>query len=249
MILLARSRYIWNKLKKWHPKHYREYPWRAPDVSPWGILLAEMLLRRTDSPTVAKVFPKLYAAYPTPQDMAAANKEDVLEIIRPLGLWGQRILALSMLSEALVDRHRGRVPEDLNKLLALPHVGPYVAGAVCVFSFGRPAPMLDINIIRIMSRFFCLPDITPGDKRALARAALVQCPRGRAREFFYALLDLGSAHCRARPRCTGCPLERGCRARKGVPLLVTPNFIERKIAEHPASYSCLISAPNILSGL
>lgn len=98
MILLVHSRYIWAKLKKWHPGHYKDYPWRAPGISPWGILLAEMLLRRTDSPTVAKIFPTLFAAYPTPQDMAAARQEDVLEIIRPLGLWGQRVQALAELS-------------------------------------------------------------------------------------------------------------------------------------------------------
>lgn len=247
--MLVHSRYIWNKLKEWHLKHYREYPWRAPDISPWGILLAEMLLRRTDGPTVAKVFPKLYASYPTPQDMVAANKDDVLEIIRPLGLWGQRVLALTMLSEVLVDLHKGKVPKNFSKLLALPHVGPYAAGAVSVFAFGQPAPMPDINIIRIMSRFFCLPYLTPGDIRAIARAALDQCPQGRAREFFYALLDLGSAHCRARPRCPGCPLERGCRSRMGVPLLVIKDYVECKVAENSASYSCLTPAKNIQLGL
>lgn len=178
---------MWDKLKKWHPEHSREYPWRAPDISPWGILLAEMLLRRTDSSTVAKIFPTLYAAYPTPQDMAAARQEDVLEIIRPLGLWGQRLLALAKLSEALVERHRGRVPKDLCKLLALPHVGAYVAGAVSVFAFGRPAPMPDVNIIRIMSRFFCLPDKTPNDIKKWLKVVnqfVVKCICSFLNDFF-----------------------------------------------------------------
>lgn len=97
--------------------------------------------------------------------------------------------------------------------------GHYVYCAVCVFSFGQ-APILEIIIIRIMSRFFCLLDIIPGDKRVLAEVTLVQCLRGRAH-----------------PRCPGCPLERKCRARQGVTVIVTPNFAEGKVAENPASYS------------
>lgn len=218
VILLLKSRYMWNKLRKWHAKNYKDYPWRSQEIDAWGILLAEMLLRRTDSPTVAKIFPEIYRKYPTPKDMANASEQEILEHVRPLGLWGQRSRALLHLSRALVGRHRGKVPKNLDKLLALPHVGPYVAGAVMVFAFGRPAPMPDVNIIRIMSRYFCLPDKTPRDIKRLAEVALEQCPRGRARQFFYALLDLGSAHCRARARCPGCPLERKCQSRRGIRL-------------------------------
>lgn len=236
VISLVNSRYIWNKLRKWHPAHYRDFPWRSRDISSWGILLAEMLLRRTDSPTVAKIFPGMYSAYPTPQGLAVASEQEILEQIRPLGLWGQRTRALLQLSHALVAQYSGSVPKDLNKLLALPNVGPYVAGAVSVFAFGRPAPMPDVNIIRIMSRFFCLPDKTSGDIRGLASAALAQCPRSRAREFFYALLDLGSAHCSARPKCLECPLGGECQARQGVPPLKAPQFIAYQVAEISTKY-------------
>ena len=179
---MAHSRYIWNKLRRWHPAHYRDYPWREPEICPWGILLAEMLLRRTDGPTVAKVFPPLYAACPTPRHMAAAGHEEILAHVRPLGLWGQRCLALAQLSNTLVECHRGEVPRDRARLLALPHVGPYVAGAVMVFAYGRPATMPDVNIIRIMSRFFSLPAKTPANIRDLAQAALAQIGRASCRE-------------------------------------------------------------------
>ncbi len=229
---MAKSRYMWNKLRKWHEQNYRNYPWRSQDITAWGILLAEMLLRRTDGPTVAKIFPEIYKRYPTPQDMAEAGESEIIEYVRPLGLWGQRSKALAQLSQALIKRHSGTVPKKLDKLLDLPHVGPYVGGAVMVFAYGKPAPMPDVNIIRIMSRFFCLPDATPGDIRKLAAAALEQCPRGRSRQFFYALLDLGSAHCRARPRCPGCPLERKCQSRIGIHIYT----MELNIAEETTSY-------------
>lgn len=210
--------YIWNRLRKWHSSNYRNYPWRAKGISTWGILLAEMLLKKTDSPTVAKVFPLLYSAYPTPNTLAEASLQEIISYIKPLGLWNQRSNSLLQLAKALVYRHQGKIPKDLESLQALPNVGPYIAGAVLVFAFGKPSPMPDVNIIRIMSRFYCLPSKTQSDYLRLADQALMLCPKTKPREFYYALLDLGAAHCRLRPNCPGCPLGLKCQSRNGVKL-------------------------------
>ncbi len=129
-------------LLAWYGQNRRPFSWREAGVSPWGRLVAEMLLRKTAARHVEKVWPTLVDRCPTPAAMAAAEPAEVEGIVRPLGFGRMRSIALVEAARHIVQHHDGEVPAGEAELLAIPHVGPYTAYAVQAFAFGIPAPRL-----------------------------------------------------------------------------------------------------------
>jgi A/G-specific adenine glycosylase len=121
--------------------------------------------------------------------------------------YNRRALALHRCAVAVMAEHRGRLPDDLDALLALPGVGPYTARAVLAFAFERDVGVLDTNAARVLAR-------STGRRlnRAEAqRAADGAVPAGQGWSWNQAMLDLGATVCRAGvPRCDGCPLRPCC---------------------------------------
>jgi A/G-specific adenine glycosylase len=115
-----------------------------------------------------------------------------------------------------VERHAGRVPDDVEALLELPGVGRYTAGAVASIAYDRPAPIVDGNVARVLARVLGIRDEI---ESAAARARLWEEAEALARgeapgELNQALMELGALVCVPRaPRCGACPVARGCAAR------------------------------------
>lgn len=203
-------RFLARHLLEWYSQHGRYFPWRS-GASDWEVLLAEILLRQTDAARVVPVFEQLRASAPTPAALAAMDAAVLESLLKPLGLYRQRAGALLELASA-VERTGGRLPRQLHRLQALPHVGPYAAGAVTVFARGGRAPLPDVNTSRLGARYFGIP--LPSTKPArmdIAKRLLRACPRGLERDFHYAVLDFSQAVCRPIPRCAECPLRCRCR--------------------------------------
>lgn len=200
----------------WFDCNQRSFPWRRPDTPPFGLLVAEMLLRRTRADVVGKVWPQLVRQYPSPQSLAAANPKDIRELLHPLGFAEMRSRALVSMAREIGAQYGGAVPQTADRLAALPHVGPYAANALASFAYGARAPVVDANVVRIYTRFFALDGLPANAYRSRAfwRLAARALPRRRVRDFNYALLDLGALVCRPRrPRCSDCPLVDSCRSR------------------------------------
>jgi A/G-specific adenine glycosylase len=107
----------------------------------------------------------------------------------------------------VVQAHGGRVPDDLDALLALPGVGPYTARAVAAFAFERDVAVVDTNVARVLARRGGC-SLRPREVQAAADALV---PAGEGWAWNQAMLDLGATVCTARrPRCASCPLRRGC---------------------------------------
>lgn len=201
----------------WYRQNGRKFPWREEGIDPWLVLLAEMLLRQTDAKRVVPVFVALTQVGPDPASLAHLAKPDLMTLLRPLGLHRRRAAAFVALGAAIEDRWAGKMPTQLGQLRRLPHVGPYAAGAVTVFALGGRAPLADVNVARIGSRYFGV-EMPRREKETLrlAQRVLRACPRGLERPFMYGLLDLSAALCRPRnPRCTSCPLHPRCKFAKG----------------------------------
>ena len=194
-------------LLHWHRKHRRSYPWRASDLSPWHVLMAEMCLHRTRADQVAPVFGALLRIAPTPEAMVERS-DDALDAMRSLGLrW--RAENVIDVARSLCELFDGEVPDEDFELRMLPGVGDYVAQAVLCFGFGRRAVLLDTNTMRIVSRLHG----RDADRRWQLRLDLHRLAgaRGPDAEFNYALLDLGALVCRAgTPHCERCPLRERC---------------------------------------
>ncbi|MFZ5768775.1 MAG: endonuclease III domain-containing protein [Bacillota bacterium] len=190
------------------------FGWREPDLPPFAILLAELLLRKTKADMVERIFPKVLNLYPTPKAILGANIESLTDLLRPLGLQAQRARALYDVARHLEERHGGEVPRTNAELLAIPHVGRYIANACLCFAFGHPVAVVDVNVMRVLGRVTA-SQVPKDNRRAeeIWQLANALIPHDRPREFNFAMLDLGATTCIGRlPRCTNCPIQELCRS-------------------------------------
>ena len=188
----------------WGVPRLRDLPWRATR-DPWSILVAEIMLQQTQTRRVIPKWEAFLARYPTATVCASASLGDVLRDWHGLG-YPRRARNLHEAAVAMVERHGGRVPDDLSALLALPGVGPYTARAVLAFAFERDVAVVETNIARVLAR--------AAGRRLTARsvqaAADALVPRGDGWVWNQVLMDLGATVCRPAPRCDECPVAGSC---------------------------------------
>ncbi|MEF2978172.1 A/G-specific adenine glycosylase [Subtercola sp. YIM 133946] len=197
----------------WFAATARDLPWRRPGFPPWGTLVSEFMLQQTP---VSRVVPRLaewLERWPTPAALAADSPGDAVRAWQSLG-YPRRALWLHAAAVAIVERHDGVVPRDVDALLALPGIGDYTARAVAAFAYGDRHPVVDTNIRRVIARAV-LGQAEPGPptgRRDLAdMAALLPEGRDDARAFNAGMMELGAVVCTARaPRCDECPLRATC---------------------------------------
>jgi A/G-specific adenine glycosylase len=199
-------------LVDWYDTAARDLPWRRPDVDPWAVLVSEVMLQQTPVARVEPVWRDWVERWPTPADLAAASPAEVIRAWGKLG-YPRRALRLRETAVALVERHGGVVPADVATLEALPGVGTYTARAVACFGHGRPQPVVDTNVRRVVARLVH-GRAEAGSARASDLtdvAALAPADRGRAVRFSVAAMELGALVCVARtPRCAVCPVQDRC---------------------------------------
>lgn len=199
-------------LLPWYREHARDLPWRAPGFGAWGVLVSEFMLQQTP---VARVIPLLeawLARWPTPTALADDAPAEAVRAWANLG-YPRRALWLHRAAVEIRDRHDGRVPRDVETLLALTGVGAYTARAVAAFAYGDRHPVVDTNTRRVMARALD-GQAHPGQPhpRDLDRmGALLPRDRKDAAAMNAAVMELGQVMCTARsPRCDACPLRPQC---------------------------------------
>lgn len=197
-------------LLEWGEENYREFPWRQENRSPYEVFIAEMLLQRTSADAVEPVHREFIERYPDLNALSSAGEEELAELLQPLGLHNKRAKALRDITSQLVF---SGIPDTERELLALPHVGPYVANATLCFGYGKRRPIVDANVARIYSRAF---DIDVMDEQLheddyLWDFAESLLPTENYRNYNIALLDFGAEVCTAQsPACESCPVNKLC---------------------------------------
>jgi A/G-specific adenine glycosylase len=201
----------------WFDEHARDLPWREPGVGAWAILVSEVMLQQTPVTRVLPAWRDWLDRWPTPVDLAADPPAEAIRMWGRLG-YPRRALRLHECAVALVERHGGRVPDDLEQLLALPGVGAYTARAVAAFAYGQRQPVVDTNVRRLVARAVAgAPDAGPSTTPAdlVAVAELLPVEPARAARASAAFMELGALVCVARnPRCPRCPLASACAWRR-----------------------------------
>jgi A/G-specific adenine glycosylase len=197
----------------WYERNARDLPWRQPGVSAWAVLVSEVMLQQTPVVRVLPAWREWLARWPTPAALAAEPPAEAIRMWGRLG-YPRRAMRLHECARALVDRHGGQVPADLDQLLALPGVGAYTARAVAAFAYGQRHPVVDTNVRRLVARAVAgEPDAGPATSRADLAAVerlLPELPAMAARASV-AFMELGALLCTARaPRCDQCPLWEPC---------------------------------------
>jgi A/G-specific adenine glycosylase len=199
---------------KWFKTQGRSFPWRKRNVSPFKILLTEMLLRQTRASHVSSIWISFTSRYSTPKELLSASREDLMKYLRVLGFGNQRFDALRLAASWLIQHHKGRVPNSLHDLLKVPHIGEYSSRAILCFAYGEKEEIVDSNVLRFFSRYYGLA-LKPDNRRnplawQIAREALPRWTKF-VREHNYGILDFTADICKpGKPLCKSCPLARTC---------------------------------------
>ncbi len=216
MNLLAKNNKKFNfhvELLKWYDKHRRVLPWRAvagktPD--PYRVWLSEIMLQQTTVATVKSYFEKFTKTWPTVQDLANADLDEVLAAWAGLGYYA-RARNLHACAKVVAQEYDGTFPSDAKSLLKLPGIGPYTCGAISAIAFDKPFAAIDGNVDRVVSRFYAITDPLPQSKPEIRRYADDLMHDHRAGDFVQALMDLGAMVCTPRTaNCKICPLQSAC---------------------------------------
>lgn len=204
-----------NRLISWQQQHGRnQLPWQQ-DVTPYKVLVSELMLQQTQVATVIPYFERWLAAFPDAEALAAADEDKVMQLWQGLGYYAR---ARNLQKAARYIAALGAFPADLTELLAVPGVGRYTAGAVMSFAYQQYGPIVDGNVRRLYCRLFALDGVpnTPKLEKqlwALAEQLTPTAAEGDCRSFAQGLLDLGATICKPRqPLCEQCPLSASCQA-------------------------------------
>jgi A/G-specific adenine glycosylase len=195
----------------WGREHPRPFPWRSTE-DPYHILMAEVMLHRTQAPQVTPVYEQFIARYPDVPALARATKEELHDALYSLGLrW--RIDLIQAMAAALIARFDGRVPHEKADLLSLLGVSEYIAGAVRCFTWNLTEPLMDTNTVRVVGRLFGL-EIKDSSRRNRQFRELITAlvDPNEPRVYNYALLDLAEQVCMKKrpPACGRCPVSSYC---------------------------------------
>jgi len=184
----------------WQRRHGRhDLPWQGTR-DPYRIWLSEVMLQQTQVAAVIPYYERFLKKFPTVDDLARAEEEDVLQLWSGLGYYARG----RNLHAAAKEIAQNGFPKDL---ATLPGVGRSTAAAIAVFAFGERAAILDGNAKRVLARVFGVenPDWDLAEKHL---------PQRNVAAYTQALMDLGATICARRPDCDRCPLKSRCVARR-----------------------------------
>lgn len=194
------------RLLAWFSSNAREFPWRR-ETDPYRILVAEKLLQQTTYGHVLKVYDVFFEKFPNIQSLAQANVSDIEGTIRRLGFQRQRAKQFKKIGSLIMNEHKGKVPSSREDLLKLPGIGDYVANAVLCFAFNKDQPIVDMNVRRVVGRYFGWKEIN--DKEIEKRLSRF-IPKGKAKQFNWGLIDFSGLICSRKPKCKTCFLNEFC---------------------------------------
>ncbi len=179
--------------------------------------ISEIMLQQTRVEAVKPFFERFISALPDVEALAVCPEDKLLKLWEGLGYYN-RARNLQKAARLIMEEHEGEIPADYGKLLALPGIGHYTAGAIGSIAFGLKVPAVDGNVLRVLSRVQAsFEDV----RKQSVRSAMEQnvqeiIPKGRAGDFNQALIELGALVCvpNGKAKCGGCPLSFCCQARQ-----------------------------------
>ena len=148
----SRAAHQVSRLLDWFTTNARDLPWRRT-LDPYAVWVSEIMLQQTQVKTVIPYFERWMRELPTIQSLAEASSEKIHKLWEGLGYY-TRVRNMQKAARAIVEKHQGIFPREFDAVLALPGIGRYTAGAICSIAFNQSAPILDGNVIRVLSRVF-----------------------------------------------------------------------------------------------
>jgi A/G-specific adenine glycosylase len=227
-------------LLDWFAANARDLPWRRTR-DPYAVWVSEIMLQQTQVKTVVPFWERWLRELPTLQAAAQAGPDTLHKLWEGLGYY-TRVRNLQAAAQLIVREHGGAFPRRFDEVLALPGIGRYTAGAICSIAFNQPTPILDGNVIRVLTRVYGIAT-NPKEKETnqelwgLAEELVVEASHSKRRDKTTAgncsalnqsLMELGALICTPRnAQCPICPVNKLCVALKQNRVGELPNLGER----------------------
>lgn len=224
---------IRRNLLRWYRANARDLPWRRTR-DPYAVWLSEILLQQTRVDQGLPYYERFLQRFPTVQTLAQADEHAVLKAWEGLGYYA-RARNLHKAARVVVTTLEGRFPTDAAGWQALPGIGRYTAGAIASIVYAEPVPVLDGNVIRVLTRLFDIDACsdTPHVREQLWTLAGELVPKSHPGDFNQAMMELGANVCTPRnPTCGNCALAKQCRSRKVGTQLSRPVRAPKKTVPH-----------------
>ena len=198
---------ISEKLKELYPEAECALEYEG---DPWKLLIMGRLSAQCTDKRVNIVSKKLFEAYPTVYDMAAADIDELAEIVKPCGLYRVKAQNIKEASAMLISDYGGELPRDMEELLRLPGVGRKIANLLIGDVFGGPAIVCDTHCVRICGRLGMYPEKEKNAEK-IERILSEIIDRADGSDFCHRIVIFGREVCSARnPACDSCPLSQLC---------------------------------------
>jgi A/G-specific adenine glycosylase len=196
------------KITTWYDEHGRKHlPWQS-NKSYYSVWLSEIMLQQTQVSTVIPYYEKFLKTFPAVQDLAKAHPDEVMSLWSGLGYYA-RARNLHKTAQIISQDLAGKFPETLEEMIKLPGIGRSTAGAILSLTQNRPYAIMDGNVKRVLSRYFC-----EAQEKILWSHAESLIQKENAANYTQAMMDLGASLCtRNQPKCSLCPLSETCKAK------------------------------------
>lgn len=196
----------------WHQQHGRKHlPWQR-NITPYRVWVSEIMLQQTQVATVIPYFERFMQRFPSINELADADIDDVLHLWTGLGYYA-RGRNLHACAKLIVNQYGGEFPRSVEALSQLPGIGRSTAGAIASISMGLAASILDGNVKRVLTRYFAIegwPSSGQVEKQLWVIAEQLT-PQKNTATYTQAMMDLGATLCtRSKPNCAICPLQKDC---------------------------------------
>ena len=206
-------------LLSWYDGHARVLPWRE-NRHPYRVWVSEIMLQQTRVEAVKPFFERFVKALPDVKSLAECPEDELLKLWEGLGYYN-RVRNMQKAAGILMEQYGGKFPADYGKLLSLPGIGHYTAGAIGSIAFDIPMPAVDGTVLRVLSRLKASDEdiLKQSVKNCMENEVRKIIPADRAGDFNQALIELGAIVCvpNGKARCGICPLAFCCIAReKGI---------------------------------
>lgn len=200
------------RIRAWFKENRRIFPWRAPGLNPYEVLVAEIMLQRTVAANVVNVYSSFLEKYPTFSTLSRATIEELEEILKPLGLWRLKARVFQQIAR-VISENNNQLPSSREELERLENVGQYTASVILTTFHGMAEPFIDVNIARVIDRFFG-PRVNidiRNDPYLKSLSGLIVKNARESLELNWAILDFAALICKApKPLCTICPVKEKC---------------------------------------
>lgn len=221
---------ICEPLLTWFSSHARILPWREEPTA-YHVWVSEIMLQQTRVEAVKPYYERFMQALPDVKSLAAADEETLLKLWEGLGYYN-RVRNLNKAAKQVMELYGGAIPDSTEELCKLSGIGSYTAGAVASIAYGKPAPAVDGNVLRVLSRVrMDERDILNARvKKSVEEDLAKVIPENRAGDFNQALMELGAMICipNGEPKCQECPWLTFCEAHKAGCMLEYPKKAAKK---------------------